>query len=120
MMSQMELLRKKSHPVDQALTPEEIQQYLTVLDGWSLQGLHIAKSFEFKNYYQTIAFVNAIAFIVHTEDHHPELEVGYNRCVVKFYTHSVNEGLGGISENDFICAAKIDALAGNQFAPMSH
>ena len=64
------------------------------------------RSFRFKNYYQTIAFVNALAWIAHQEDHHPDLEVGYNRCVVNFSTHSV----GGLSENDFICAARIDTL----------
>jgi 4a-hydroxytetrahydrobiopterin dehydratase len=67
---------------------------------------HIRRSFGFKNYYQTIAFVNALAWIAHQEDHHPDLEVGYNRCVVNFSTHSV----GGLSENDFICAARIDTL----------
>jgi 4a-hydroxytetrahydrobiopterin dehydratase len=66
----------------------------------------IRRSFGFKNYYQTIAFVNALAWIAHQEDHHPDLEVGYNRCVVNFSTHSV----GGLSENDFICAARIDTL----------
>lgn len=106
--------------MDQALSPEEIDQYLAILDGWHLLGPYISKSFEFKNYYQTIAFVNALAFIVHNEDHHPELEIGFNRCLVKFNTHSVNEGYGGISENDFICAAKVDALAEHQFAPVSH
>jgi len=75
---------------------------------WSLgeDGQQIQRSFIFKNYYQTIAFVNALAWIAHQEDHHPDLEVGYNRCVVHFSTHSV----GGLSGNDFICAAKIDAL----------
>lgn len=66
----------------------------------------ISRSFRFKDYYQTIAFVNALAWIAHREDHHPDLEVGYNRCVVHFSTHSV----GGLSENDFICAARMDAL----------
>jgi 4a-hydroxytetrahydrobiopterin dehydratase len=66
----------------------------------------IRRSFRFKNYYQTIAFVNAVAWVANQEDHHPDLEVGYNRCVVNFSTHSV----GGVSENDFICAARIDAL----------
>jgi 4a-hydroxytetrahydrobiopterin dehydratase len=66
----------------------------------------IEKTFAFKNYYETIAFVNALAWICHTQDHHPELAVSYNRCVVRFNTHSV----GGISINDFICAAKTDAL----------
>ena len=75
---------------------------------WSLgeEGRMIQRSFRFKNYYQTIAFVNALAWIAHQQDHHPDLEVGYNRCVVHFSTHSV----GGLSDNDFICAARIDAL----------
>ena len=75
---------------------------------WSLSedGRMIQRSFLFKNYYQTIAFVNALAWIAHHQDHHPDLEVGYNRCVVHYSTHSA----GGLSENDFICAARIDAL----------
>ncbi|HEY9150705.1 MAG TPA: 4a-hydroxytetrahydrobiopterin dehydratase, partial [Gammaproteobacteria bacterium] len=60
----------------------------------------------FKNYYQTIAFVNALAWIANQEDHHPDLEVSYNRCTVHFSTHSI----GGLSLNDFICAARLDAL----------
>lgn len=76
---------------------------------WSIagSGTAISRSFKFKNYYETLAFVNAMAWIIHREDHHPDLEVGYNRCLVKFSTHSVN----GLSENDFICAAKLDALS---------
>ena len=66
----------------------------------------IQRTFSFKNYYQTIAFVNALAWVAHREDHHPDLAVGYNRCKVTYSTHSV----GGLSENDFICAARIDAL----------
>jgi len=66
----------------------------------------ISRTFRFKNYYQTLAFVNALAWIAHGEDHHPDLEVGYNRCLVRYSTHTV----GGLSENDFICAARIDAL----------
>ncbi len=75
---------------------------------WSLSedGQMIQRMFRFKNYYQTIAFVNALAWVAHHQDHHPDLEVGYNRCVVQYSTHSV----GGLSENDFICAAGIDAL----------
>ncbi len=77
-------------------------------DDWSVddRGVTIQRSFRFKNYYQTIAFVNALAWVAHHEDHHPDLEVGYNRCVVRYSTHSV----GGLSENDFICASRIDAL----------
>ncbi len=75
---------------------------------WSLSkdGQMIQRVFRFKNYYQTIAFVNALAWVAHHQDHHPDLEVGYNRCVVHYSTHTV----GGLSENDFICAARIDAL----------
>lgn len=77
-------------------------------DGWELDDsarvLH--KSFRFDNYYQTLAFVNAVAWIAHAEDHHPDLMVGYNRCHVRYSTHSI----GGLSENDFICAARVDAL----------
>lgn len=76
---------------------------------WSMSedAKSIRRNFSFKNYYRTIAFVNALAYIAHTEDHHPDLEVGYNRCLVRFSTHSV----GGLSENDFICAARVDTLA---------
>ncbi len=66
----------------------------------------ISRSFRFKDYYQTIAFVNALACIVHEQDHHPDLKVSYNHCDVYYSTHSV----GGLSENDFICAARIDCL----------
>ena len=86
-----------------------VQTLLTKIHAdWLLSedGQIIQRSFRFKNYYQTIAFVNALAWVAHQQDHHPDLEVGYNRCVVHYSTHSV----GGLSENDFICAARIDAL----------
>ena len=93
-----------------ALARTEAQRLLTELRGWELDDSTTAihRSFKFNNYYETIAFVNALAWIAHREDHHPDLEVGYNRCRVRFSTHSVQ----GLSENDFICAAKIDVLAG--------
>jgi 4a-hydroxytetrahydrobiopterin dehydratase len=65
----------------------------------------IAREFKFKNYYETMAFVNVVAMIAHQQDHHPDMKVGYNRCNVAYSTHSV----GGLSDYDFICAAKIDA-----------
>ncbi|MDG0818132.1 4a-hydroxytetrahydrobiopterin dehydratase [Bdellovibrio svalbardensis] len=105
-----DLIGKKSHPQTRGMSEVEIRKYLAALEGWSLQEGKIVKAFSFKNYYETIAFVNALAYIIHAEDHHPELIITYNRCVVKFDTHSVNEGRGGVSENDFICAAKVDAL----------
>lgn len=93
-----------------ALTRAEAEPLLAGLRDWTLDetATAIRRTFNFKNYYETIAFVNALAWVVHREDHHPDLEVGYNRCRVRFSTHSVK----GLSENDFICAAKIDALAG--------
>lgn len=66
----------------------------------------IERRFRFANFHETMGFVNAVAWIAHREDHHPDLEVGYNRCTVRYSTHAI----GGLSENDFICAAKIDAL----------
>jgi 4a-hydroxytetrahydrobiopterin dehydratase len=76
--------------------------------GWHLAqaGQAIRRSFMFKDFYETIAFVNAIAWIANTENHHPELEVGYSYCNVQLSTHALN----GLSKNDFICAAKIDNL----------
>ena len=66
----------------------------------------LSRDFPFADFHRTMAFVNAVAWIAHVEDHHPDLEVGYGHCRVTFSTHSV----GGLSDNDFICAAKIDAL----------
>ena len=75
---------------------------------WELQDAQtqITRTFTFKGYYRTMAYVNAIAWIAHTEGHHPDMQVSYNQCVVHFMTHAIN----GLSENDFICAAKVDAL----------
>jgi 4a-hydroxytetrahydrobiopterin dehydratase len=94
-----------------ALTREQAQALLRETHGWTLNdsATAIERQFRFTNYYETIAFVNALAWLIHREDHHPDLLVGYNRCTVRFSTHSVK----GLSENDFICAAKIDALAAN-------
>ena len=88
------------------LTPQESEQLLDQLKEWRLVDGVITKSYEFKNYYQTMAFVNAVAWMAHREDHHPDMTVGYNRCKVDYSTHAI----GGLSENDFICAAKVDAL----------
>ena len=83
---------------------------LAQVSGWVLSDTagEISRTFRFKNYYETMAFVNALAWIAHREDHHPDIEVGYNRCHVRFSTHSVK----GLSQNDFICAAKLNALNG--------
>lgn len=106
-----ELLEKRCRDLPQgtsALLVTEIARYLAELPGWSLEGdaKRIAKTYEFTNFHETMEFVNALAWVVHKEDHHPDLEVSYKRCKVVFWTHTV----GGVSENDLICAAKIDAL----------
>lgn len=88
------------------MTETEVRAQLQVLPEWRLERGAIARVFRFANYYETMAFVNALAYIAHAEDHHPELAVAYDRCEVRFNTHSV----AGISENDFICAAKADLV----------
>ena len=72
----------------------------------SADGKQIVGTFEFKNYFRTTAFVNAIAWIAHNEDHHPDIDFGYKTAEVTYWTHAIN----GLSENDFICAAKVDSL----------
>jgi 4a-hydroxytetrahydrobiopterin dehydratase len=88
------------------LEPSEVDNLLKQLDGWSLADGAIAKTYSFRNHHHTMAFVNAAAWISHREDHHPDLLVGYNTCRVSYVTHAIN----GLSENDFICAAKLDKL----------
>ena len=102
------LLHQKCQALEggQPMSEAIVRDHLAQVSGWQLNHGAIEKSFGFKNYFETIAFVNALAWICNTEDHHPELAVSYDRCVVRFNTHSV----GGISINDFICAAKADAL----------
>ena len=110
MATTADLLGKKCRHQENSLSDSQVQEYLAAVEGWSLQDGRVTRSFAFKNYYETLAFVNAIAYVIHAEDHHPDLAVGYNRCKVSFNTHSVNGGKGGLSENDFICAAKVNAV----------
>ena len=104
-----ELARKKCKPCEGGvapLSPEQIRPMLKGLPGWALEDGALAKTYRFKNYFETMAFVNAAAWISHREDHHPDMQVGYRECRVSYVTHAI----GGLSENDFICAAKLDAL----------
>jgi 4a-hydroxytetrahydrobiopterin dehydratase len=93
-------------PGTKALARPEIDALLKEVPGWAYDGKVVSKTYAFKDYYETMAFVNAVAWIAHREDHHPDLAVSYNRCRVEFSTHSI----GGISRNDFICAARIERL----------
>lgn len=93
-----------------ALTPTEVVSRLAATTGWKLAGddadVMIEKTFTFANYDETMAFVNAVAFIANRQDHHPELAVLYGKCTVRFNTHDVT----GLSDTDFECAAQVDAL----------
>ena len=111
-MAARDLSNRHCTPLDgdtAPLTREQAEALMHELhDDWSIDttGKEINRSFKFRDYYQTMAFVNAMAWVAHAQDHHPDIEVGYNRCLIRYSTHSV----GGLSNNDFICSAKIDAL----------
>jgi len=109
-----ELTRKKCQPCEGGVCPlpvRDVENLLSEVSGWTSNddNKEIRREFRFKNYYETMAFVNALAWVAHREDHHPDLEVYYNRVLVRYSTHAI----GGLSENDFICAAKINALLEN-------
>ena len=91
-------------------TEVDVREWMLQLPEWTLveDGHAISRTFRFEDYYRTLAFVNALAHVAHREDHHPDLSVHYDRCIVRYSTHDV----GGLSENDFICAAKADRLLG--------
>lgn len=106
-----DLTEKKCVPCEGGATPltsDEANRLLGDIEGWDINSdaKEISRAFKFKNYYATIAFVNAVAWIAHQDDHHPDMQVSYSTCQIRFSTHAI----GGLSENDFICAAKINAL----------
>lgn len=88
------------------LSTEKIEQSLKSLDSWTYLNGEISKAFTFKNYYETTAFVNAVVWVAHRENHHPDIDFGYRTCKVTYKTHSVH----GLTENDFICATLVDEL----------
>lgn len=105
------LLTQRCQPIEQGqkgLVIPTIESYLNMLSGWdvTIDYSTIHKSFNFKNYHQTVSFVNAVSWIAHKEDHHPEICFGYNSCKISLKTHSIK----GLSQNDMIMAAKINAL----------
>ena len=105
-----ELARKKCLPCEGGVAPLTEAQVGPLLKGlapgWAREGAAIAKTFRFADFHQTMSFVNAVAFLANREDHHPDLAVSWGSCKVSWWTHAI----GGLSENDFICAAKVDAL----------
>ena len=108
-MCDNELVMRGCRPIPAGTAPlggHELDHILSHAEGWEIVDGQLTKSYRFGDHYQTIAFVNAVAWISHREDHHPLLTVGYDRCTIAYSTHSI----GGLSENDFICAAKVDHL----------
>jgi len=104
-----DLSTKTCKPCEGGVPPleqSEIDHLLLQLADWEQSANEIAKTYRFKNYYETMAFVNATAWISHRENHHPDLTVSYRECQVRYSTHAI----GGLSENDFICAAKVDRM----------
>ena len=111
MSSETDLTKKRCKPCEggtNALDEQRSELLIRQLPGWEIgeNGKTISRKFKFADFYQTMAFVNAMAWIANREDHHPDFSAGYNYCDVTYTTHA----LGGLSENDFICAAKINAL----------
>jgi 4a-hydroxytetrahydrobiopterin dehydratase len=108
----MNLKTMKCIPCEGGVAPlnrvqaEDLAKQLNPAWSISTDTKSITRKFEFKGFQKTIGFVNALAWVVNQENHHPDLKVGYNYCEVSFSTHAID----GLSENDFICAAKIDAL----------
>lgn len=93
---------------EHALSPTEIEGMQRLVPHWTIADDRraISREFKFADFHRCMEFVNAVAFIAHREDHHPDIEVGYDRCQLRYSTHDV----GGLSRNDFICAARVDRL----------
>ncbi len=104
----MSLTDKRSVHKATQLDPGQVEQLLAEVPGYKVDESRkaISKQYSFPDFYETIAFVNAIAYIANQEDHHPDLAVSYDKCRVSFSTHDA----GGLTENDFICAARVNAL----------
>ena len=94
--------------VEKYANPETQEKLALLDDGWTVDeaGLNLNREFKFKGFAKTMYFVNAIAYLADKEGHHPDVTFGWGYCNVQFTTHAI----GGLSENDFICAAKIDQL----------
>jgi 4a-hydroxytetrahydrobiopterin dehydratase len=110
-MTICDLTDKSCKPCEGGVEPlsqAQAEVLISQTGGWVLSddGKMIARRFQFRDFYQTMAFINAMAWVANSEDHHPDFSAGYNSCEVGYTTHAI----GGLSENDFICAAKINAL----------
>ena len=105
----MNLANKKCIPCEAgtpALKDEEIKEFLKQIKSWSLKDGHLHKKFKFKDFAEAMKFVNSMAKIAESECHHPDFSVHYNKVEIEIWTHAIK----GLSENDFILAAKIDKV----------
>lgn len=114
MPSSCDLSERHCVPCEGDVAPMErgqAEKLLAELEDWELSedGKVISRRFEFRGFFRTMSFINAMAWVVNNEGHHPDFSAGYNYCEVGFTTHAID----GLSENDFICAAKINALLGD-------
>ena len=108
-MNNCAIANQHCQPCEGGTPPLDAANCLKLLDqlpGWVLRDDKLEKTFSFKNHYETMAFINALAWISHRQDHHPELTIGYKDCRISYWTHAI----GGLSLNDFICAAKVERL----------
>lgn len=106
------LSEQRCKPCEGGTTPlprERVSRYLEQVPGWQVSedGLSIRRRFEFRGFYRTMSFINALAWVANQQGHHPDFSAGYGYCEVSFTTHAIN----GLSENDFICASRINALS---------
>ncbi|MBS3055647.1 MAG: 4a-hydroxytetrahydrobiopterin dehydratase [Candidatus Aenigmarchaeota archaeon] len=105
----MKLSEKKCVPCEGGVAPfteKQAKEYLSQVKNWELDGNHIEKTFRFEDFVQAMRFVNKVAEIAEQEDHHPDIKIKYNKVELELWTHSIK----GLSENDFILAAKIDEI----------
>ena len=110
-MSSCNIADRRCQPCEGGVAPLDeaaCRQLLADLPDWQLEGKRLVRSFTLRNHYEAMAFVNAVAWVSHQEDHHPEIVIGYKDVRVSYWTHAID----GLSENDFICAAKVGKLAG--------
>jgi 4a-hydroxytetrahydrobiopterin dehydratase len=108
-MCDNEFVMSACSPIPEGTAPlagHDLEHMLSHAEGWEVEDDRLSKVFQFEDHFQTIAFVNAVAWVSHREDHHPQMTVGYDTCAIRYTTDSI----GGLSENDFICAAKVDHL----------
>ena len=108
-MTRCDLSQRRCQPCEGGVAPlndADCRGLLAELPGWAIDGMRIVRNFGFRDHYEAMAFINAVAWVSHREDHHPEITIGFKDVRVSYWTHAID----GLSENDFICAAQVSAL----------